>query len=81
MPWRQGAEAALRGSPGWLEEPGDLGQVVDLFGSHVGLVELHRQLAVLLARCIQGVQHGRGPGVEQAEPRADQQLFDAGCAG
>jgi hypothetical protein len=35
----------------------------------------------LPARCTQGVQHGQGPGVEQAEPRADQQLFDAGCAG
>jgi hypothetical protein len=87
MLWRQEAEAALKGSPGWLEEPGDLGQVVELFGSHVGLVELHCQLAVLPmvtgalpARCIQGVQQP-GSDVERAEPGADRQLFDAGCAG
>jgi hypothetical protein len=30
-----------------LQQPGDLGQVVDLLGRHVGLVQLHRHQAVL----------------------------------
>ena len=34
------------GRLGCLEQPGDLGQVVDLFGRDVGLAQLHGHLAV-----------------------------------
>jgi hypothetical protein len=37
---------------GGLQQPGDLGQMVDLFASHMGLVQLHRQLGLSWLRIL-----------------------------
>jgi hypothetical protein len=57
---------ALAVLAGGLQQPGDLGQVVDLLGRHVRLVQLHRHQAVLAmlasalpARPIEAVEQGQ----------------------
>jgi hypothetical protein len=63
------------GATGALQQPGDLGQVVDLFGRDVGLVQLHRHRAVLPmpagplpARRVEDFQHGEMLAAELLQP-------------